>query len=79
MKTDLILQNKKLELIQWLSGLNDITVIDKITEIRNQGTKDWWHTISEPEQLSIEQGIEEAESEKLNAHSDVRKIYEKWL
>lgn len=79
MKVDLNIQNKKLELIQWLSGLNDLAVIEKITDIRKQESKDWWYSISELEKKSIEKGLEDADNGKLIPHSQARKLYDKWL
>lgn len=79
MNIDLNILNKKLELIQWLSTIEDITTIEKIMELRRRENKDWWNVISENEKQSIEQGLENATSGKLNAHSKARKLYEKWL
>lgn len=73
------MQNKKLELIQWLSALEDSSIIEKIIELRKSENKDWWNSISEDEKQSIERGLEDAESGKLNPHSTARKLYEKWL
>jgi hypothetical protein len=79
MKLELNIQNKKLELIQWLSTLEDSTIIEKIIALRNNESKDWWDSISETEKESIEQGLNDADSGKLNSHSSARKLYEKWL
>lgn len=79
MKIELNLQNKKLELIQWLSSIEDSTVIEKIIELRKIESKAWWNSISESEKEAIENGIKDANSGKLNPHSNARKIYEKWL
>ena len=79
MKVDLNIQNKKLELIQWVSSLNDISILEKITELRKQESKDWWLSISESEKKSIDLGIADAEEGKLIVHSEARKLYEKWL
>ncbi len=79
MKVDLKIQNKKLELIQWLSSLNDLSVLEKIIDIRKQESKDWWLSINELEKKSIETGLEDAENGKLNPHSQARKLYDKWL
>jgi predicted transcriptional regulator len=65
MKIELNLQNKKLELIQWLSSIEE--------------SKDWWNSIAESEKEAIERGIQDANAGKLNPHSKARKIYEKWL
>lgn len=71
--------DKKIELIQWLSTLEDKSIIEKLVKFRQQETKDWWKSISSEEQLSIEKGILDAENGKLNQHSTARKLYEKWL
>ncbi|HVA98660.1 MAG TPA: hypothetical protein VNG53_07165 [Bacteroidia bacterium] len=73
------LQNKKLELIQWLSTIEDSAIIEKIMDLRKRENKDWWNTISKNEKKSIEQGLKDAESGKLNPHTAARKLYEKWM
>lgn len=79
MNIELNIQNKKLELIQWLSTLEDSTLIEKIMELRKRESKDWWNSISESEKQSIEKGLQDAEAGKLNPHTNARKLYEKWL
>lgn len=76
---DIDLQNKKIELIQWLSTLEDQSLIDKLMKLRKKEKTDWWSEISIDEQKSIERGIHDAENGKLTSHSNVQKIYEKWL
>lgn len=71
--------NKKLELIQWLSTLEDQSIIEKLIALRKEEAKDWWNSISDDEKNDIEKGIEDADSEKLETHSNARKLYEKWL
>ncbi|MFP3593847.1 hypothetical protein [Chryseobacterium sp. SIMBA_038] len=71
--------HKKLELIQWLSTLEDKAIIEKLINFRKEETKDWWNTISEEEKASVEKGIIDSENHNLKPHSDARKLYEKWL
>lgn len=73
------IQNAKIELIQWLSTLDDSAMIQKLIEFRKKETKDWWINISDEEKKSIKRGISDAEKGKMKPHSEVRKIYEKWL
>ncbi len=61
------IQNIKIELIQWLTTLDDKYLIQKILDLRKSQTKDWWNEISD------------AENGKLNSHSEARKVYERWL
>lgn len=71
--------NKKIELIQWLSTIEDHSLIEELLKFRTKKSKDWWDAISVEEKQSIEQGILEANEDKLESHSTVRKMYEKWL
>jgi predicted transcriptional regulator len=48
-------------------------------DLRKKESKDWWNSISESEKESIEKGLKDADSGKLNPHSNARKLYEKWL
>lgn len=70
---------EKLELIQWLSTLEDESIIEKLLVFRKEESKNWWDTISQQEKDSIEKGILEADNNNLEPHSTARKIYEKWL
>jgi len=79
MNIELNIQNKKLELIQWLSTVEDSAIIEKIMDLKKRENKDWWNSISENERNAIEQGLQDANSGKLNAHSNAKKLYEKWL
>lgn len=78
MNLDINIETKKLALIQWLTSLNDVSMIDKIMELKEE-KKDWWNEISDEEKESIEKGLSDAESGKLTPHSEIIKKYEKWL
>ena len=79
MKANTQILNKKIELIQWLSSLEDNAIIDKLLQFRKTETKDWWETIQDEEKVSITKGIEDADKNKLKPHTSARKLYEKWL
>jgi len=76
---DINLQNKKIELIQWLSTLNDKSMIDKLIDLREKEQVDWWLKISYDERESIEKGIVDADNGNLNPHTKAKGLYEKWL
>ncbi len=76
---DINLDNKKIELIQWLSTLQDKDLIDLLMEIKEKETKDWWNKISASEKKSIEKGLSDANNGKLTPHSKVKDLYGKWL
>lgn len=75
------IQAEKLKLIEWLAGLTDQTLIERIKLLREtQSTKtDWWEEISLAEKEAIDQGLEDARNGRLTPHEEVRKRYEKWL
>lgn len=76
---DVSLENKKIELIQWLSTLEDKSLIDQLMKLREKEKKEWWNEISTSEKESIEKGIQDADNGKLTSHSHVKELYEKWL
>ncbi|GAB4514824.1 MAG: hypothetical protein Tsb004_23270 [Allomuricauda sp.] len=76
---DINFQNKKIELIQWLSTLDDESTIEKIMKLRDSERADWWEGLSQKEKDSISKGIKDADSGNTQPHSSVKKIYGKWL
>jgi len=72
-------QATKLELIQWLSTLDNPKVLEQILAIRNTTKNDWWPEASADVQQSIEQGVNDADSDKLHPQAEARKLYGKWL
>ncbi len=71
------IQNTKIELIQWLTTLEDSSLIQKIIELKENESKNWWNDISDAEKKSIELGIADADNGKLKPNSEAKKIYEK--
>ncbi len=80
MQTDLNIQTKKIDLIQWLSTIEDERILDKVSDlITNERKKDWWINATDAEKKSIEKGLSDAENGKLNPHTKAKEIYGKWL
>ena len=50
--------------------------IDFIEEIPDE---DWYDELSDAEKKSIGLGLEDIEEGRVVAHSEVKKLYEKWL
>ena len=61
-------QIKKIELIQWLSTLEDKSFIEKLLQFKKEESKDWWNSISDEEKSSIEKGIAEANDDNLKTY-----------
>lgn len=73
------IQERKLELIQWLSVIDDVSLIEKVAKVRDENVSDWWNEMSEAEKESVAIGINDADSGQLRPHSEARAKYEKWL
>ncbi|HPX75755.1 MAG TPA: hypothetical protein PLW77_04145 [Bacteroidales bacterium] len=62
---------KKYQLIEWITNISDIKLIDKLMKIAKK--TDWWNEISEAERASIERGLKDIEENRVFDHSEVRK------
>lgn len=76
---DVEMLDEKLALIQWISTVDDSSVIERIKKIREEESGDWWDSISDKEKESIEIGLIDADNGNVVQHSEARKLYEKWL
>jgi predicted transcriptional regulator len=72
------IQDKKIELIQWLSTLDDESIIENLIRFRESDKKDWWNNTSDEEKQSIEKGIKDADAGKFKSQQKVKKLFEKW-
>ncbi len=72
------IQERKLELIQWVSVIDDVSLLDRLTDLKDQSTTDWWDEISDNEKQSISTGLADADAGNVRPHSEARAIYEKW-
>jgi len=73
---------EKIEIIQWIAGLDDLATLHKLRKIKEQSDinkHDKIDSISEMERESIQRGIDDSANGRVTPHSEVRKKYEKWL
>lgn len=73
------IEHKKMELIQWISLVDDVDVIDKMLDFKKTESRDWWHEISDAEKEAIRRGKEDIKAGRVVPHEEVRKIYVKYL
>jgi len=74
------IQNEKLKLIEWITSLQDDSIIERIKLIKMQySPKDWWDEISDEEKAAIEEGLKDIREGRVVPHEEVKKRYEKWL
>lgn len=69
--------DKKQDLIKWLSSLEDIVIIEKFVQLKQQTITQ--KALSMEEKKSIEKGIQDADNKKTKPHSEVRNLYENYL
>ena len=75
------IQTEKLGLIEWISKLNDTSIIEKLKSIKEDysRSKDWWDSLNREELESIERGLKDLKDRKVHSHETARKVYEKYL
>lgn len=75
------IHTEKLDLIEWISRLNDNSIIDRLRQIKEDysKSKDWWDTLKKEEVESINRGLKDFEEGRIHSHDTARKIYEKYL
>jgi len=66
--------SQKLDLIHWITELNDSSVLAQMNAIKEDAT-----ALLRAELLSIEQGLDDFQQGKVVSHAQVKKHYEKWL
>lgn len=73
------IQAEKLKLIEWITKIQDFKTIEKVLEIQKETPYDWWDELTDYEKKEIESGLADIEQGNTVDHSEVRKIYEKYL
>ena len=78
--TDMSLEKEKLEIIKWVTTINDDTSIEKLKMLRdNPRNLDWWDEIASEEKNAIDKGLADIKAGRVKPHKEARKMYEKWL
>lgn len=67
----------KLELIEWLTKLNDNETLDylRIVKKSQETAQDWWHDLTKEQKLGIERGLKDIDSGKITPHSQIASKY----
>lgn len=74
------IETEKLELIEWISKLNDNSVINKLRQIKQDYIKsgDWWDNLKQEEIESINRGLNDFDENRIHSQETTRKVYEKY-
>ncbi len=64
----------KLELIEWLTKLDDEETIQYLKVVKDSKTtgEDWWDDLTQEEKNSIELGLKDVEAGRVISHEDVK-------
>ncbi len=67
----------KLELITWLSKLEDQDTIEylKIVKDTQETQSDWWNDLTEDQRQGIERGMKDIKEGRSISHDEVKKNY----
>ena len=67
----------KIDIIHWLTELQDIDVLNQLKVIK--GGEDWWNEISADERLVIDEGLAELDQGQGIPHKEViKKVQQKY-
>jgi len=72
------IKSEKLEILQMLIATEDSALLKEVKKLFKQ-SEIKGGDVSEAKLESIRQGLEQIEKGEIIPHSEVRKIYEKWL
>ena len=71
------LEALKLELIEWLSKLEDRSTVEYLKIVKDSAdqSNDWWNDLSETEKAGIERGLKDVEEGRVHSHTAVKQKY----
>lgn len=72
------IQAEKLQLIEWLAGLNNTSIIKRFIALKKEQEKDWWDHLSKEEKAEIEEGLTQADRGDVVSHREVMTKYKGW-
>jgi hypothetical protein len=67
----------KLELIEWLTKLEDDEIIEYLKVVKDSNSKDndWWNELSGFQKQGIERGLSDIEHGRTTPHEEIKKKY----
>ncbi|HEY4197427.1 MAG TPA: hypothetical protein VGM63_17930 [Mucilaginibacter sp.] len=72
------IQAEKLNLIKWLTEVQEPSVIERFIALKNDQQMDWWDQIDAEERSEIEEGLTQADKGEVFTHEEVMAKYQKW-
>lgn len=68
---------KKIELIEWLTKIEDEGLINKIADLKKESETDWWDSLTNEQQEDIQAGLDDIEAGKKQIFSNSISKYNK--
>jgi hypothetical protein len=67
----------KLELIQWLTKLEDDETLDylKVVKDSSNSNSDWWDELSDEQKSGIDRGLKDVDNGRVHTHKDIKLKY----
>jgi len=67
----------KLELLEWLTKLEDDETINylKIVKDSNVTHGEWWHDLTDEQKSGIDRGLKDVDAGRVTSHDNVKKKY----
>lgn len=72
------IQAEKLNLIKWLAGVNEPSIIKRFIALKEEQQVDWWDEIDAEERTEIEEGLVQADRGEVVPHEEVMSKYQQW-
>lgn len=72
------IQAEKLNLIQWLAGVNEPSIIKRFIALKQEQQVDWWNEIEAEEKAEIEEGLAQADRGEVLSHEEAMSRYQQW-
>ena len=67
----------KLELIEWLTKLEDDETIDYLKVVKDSKVshEDWWYDLTDEQKAGIDRGLKDVDAGRVTAHDKVKQKY----
>ncbi len=67
----------KLELIEWLTKLNDLETLNYLKVVKESRfvNNDWWNDLTKQQVQGIQRGLKDVDEGRLISHDDVKRKY----
>jgi predicted transcriptional regulator len=72
------IQTEKLNLIKWLTDVQEPAIIKRFVALKQKQQTDWWDEISAEERAEIEEGLAQADKGEILSHETVMAKYQQW-